>query len=84
METLHTLIGSARLAVGHTTIVRGGVDSLTSGSELLHSKRYKEGYSQSSFRAVLTFHTEQTNNLSFFMRKGENYSTIGTKQESSE
>lgn len=46
METhpLNRLIASARLAIGHITIVCGGVDSLTSGFELLHSKHYKEVY----------------------------------------
>lgn len=38
---LNTLIASMRLAVGHITIVHGGVDGLTSAIELMHSKHYK-------------------------------------------
>lgn len=52
---VNTLRASVRLAVGRIAIVRGGVDHLTSGFELLHSKHYKEGYSYQTLRAVLTF-----------------------------
>lgn len=43
METhpLNTLTAIMRLAVGHITIVRGGVDDLTSSTELMQSKLYK-------------------------------------------
>lgn len=73
METhpLNRLTASARLAVGHIMIVRGGVDSLTSGFELLHSKHYKEVYSQRIFRAVLTFQPQGRQiTLPFLWRKG--------------
>lgn len=43
METhpLNTLIAIMRLAVGHNTIVHGGVDGLTSSTALKQSKHYK-------------------------------------------
>lgn len=52
---VNTLTGSVSLAVGRIAIVHGGVDHLTSGFELLHSKHYKEEYSQRTFRTALTF-----------------------------